>query len=65
MEQKLPDFTIPNSAQLLIDLENQQDDLLRALDELNARIEKAIVSGQLGVRRPGEMAGQIAKPQAA
>jgi hypothetical protein len=42
-------FTLPESAQLLIQLENRQDDVLRELDELNSRIERAIVSGQMNV----------------
>ena len=40
----------PQSASLLIDLEARQDDLLRQLDELNARVEQAIAAGQLHVR---------------
>ncbi len=47
-------FNAPQSAQLLIDLEAQQDHLLRELDELNMRIEQAIVAGQMHVRRPSE-----------
>jgi hypothetical protein len=65
MSQANLDATIPDSAQFLIDLEAQQDELLRALDELNARIEKVIVSGQLVVRRPEEQGRVGAKPQAA
>ena len=34
---------------LLMDLESRQDQVLRELDELNARIEQAITFGQLGV----------------
>jgi hypothetical protein len=52
MNQAPPMFPIPQSAQFLIDLETQQDDVLRELDELNHRIEQAIVAGQLGVRSP-------------
>lgn len=51
MDQSKPVFSAPQSAQLLIDLESQQDQLLRELDDLNHRIEQAIVSGQLSVRR--------------
>jgi len=40
----------PQSAQLLIDLEAQQDDVLRQLDELNLRIEQAITGSQLAIR---------------
>ena len=40
----------PQSAQLLIDLESQQDDVLRQLDELNVRIEQAINGSQLAIR---------------
>jgi hypothetical protein len=40
----------PETAQLLMDLESRQDQVLRELDELNARIEQAITFGQLGVR---------------
>jgi hypothetical protein len=42
-------FKLPESAQLLIQLENRQDDVLRELDELNSQIERAIVSGQMHV----------------
>jgi hypothetical protein len=49
-----PVFSAPQSAQLLIELENQQDHLLRELDDLNRRIEQAIVSGQMSVRRPAD-----------
>lgn len=51
MDQAKPFFSAPQSAQLLIDLESQQDQLLRELDDLNHRIEQAIVAGQLSVRR--------------
>ncbi|HTQ40191.1 MAG TPA: hypothetical protein VMJ32_14285 [Pirellulales bacterium] len=49
-----PVFSAPQSAQLLIELESQQDHLLRELDDLNLRIEQAIVVGQMSVRRPAE-----------
>jgi len=39
----------PQSAQLLIDLEAQQDDVLRQLDELDVRIEQAISGSQLAI----------------
>jgi hypothetical protein len=42
--------TAPQSAQLLIDLDAQQDAVLRELDELNASIEQAITAGQLSIR---------------
>jgi hypothetical protein len=51
MDQTKSVFSAPESAQLLIDLESQQDQLLRELDDLNHRIEQAIVTGQLSVRR--------------
>ena len=41
----------PQSAQLLMDLEAQQDDILRQLDELNLRVEQAITKSQLAVHR--------------
>ncbi|HEY2827856.1 MAG TPA: hypothetical protein VGJ04_09675 [Pirellulales bacterium] len=56
MDQTPVVFSAPESAQLLIDLEAQQDHLLHELDDLNQRIEQAIVSGQLGVRRAVEIA---------
>lgn len=55
-------FAPPDSARLLLELESRQDEVLRELDELNARIERAIAMGQLGVRpaadtpRPAEAA---------
>ena len=51
MDQATPVFSAPQSAQLLIDLEAQQDQLLRELDALNQRIEQAIVAGQMCVHR--------------
>jgi hypothetical protein len=36
----------PQATQLLIDLEAQQDEVLRELDELNLRIEQAISGSQ-------------------
>ncbi len=51
MDQTKLVFSAPQSAQLLIDLEVQQDQLLRELDELNQRIEQAIVVGQISVKR--------------
>ena len=51
MDQAAAVFRAPESARLLIDLETQQDQLLRELDELNQRIEQAIVAGQMSVRR--------------
>jgi hypothetical protein len=50
VDQTKPVFSAPQSAQLLIDLETQQDQLLRELDELNQRIEQAIVVGQISVK---------------
>jgi hypothetical protein len=47
-------FNAPESAQLLIDLDCEQDDVLRQLDELNHRIEQAIVMGQMSIRTPSE-----------
>ena len=43
-------FGAPQSANLLIELEAKQDELLRQLDELNSRIEQAITAGQIHVR---------------
>jgi hypothetical protein len=40
----------PQSAQLLSQLEVQQDEVLRELDELNRRIEQVIASSQIRVR---------------
>jgi hypothetical protein len=54
VDQTAPVFSAPQSAQLLIDLEAQQDALLRDLDELNQRIEQAIVTGQMGVKHANE-----------
>jgi hypothetical protein len=51
VDQAAPIFSAPQSAQLLIDLESQQDQLLHELDALNQRIEQAIVTGQMSVRR--------------
>jgi len=56
MEQTSEILAAPQSAQLMIDLEAQQDNLLRDLDELNHRIEQAIVTGQMGVRRADSIA---------
>jgi hypothetical protein len=50
MNQPSATFYAPQSAELLIDLEARQDNLIRELDELNDRIEQAIVFGQIGVR---------------
>jgi hypothetical protein len=50
MDQSGPEIIAPQSAQLLIELENQQDEILRDLDELNRRIEQAITSSQITVR---------------
>ena len=47
-------FNAPESAQLLIELDCEQDDILRQLDELNHRIEQAIVMGQMSIRTPAE-----------
>ncbi len=46
MDQTKPVFSAPQSAKLLIDLETQQDQLLRELDVLNQRIEQAIWRGK-------------------
>ena len=54
MDPTISDRSAPQSAQLLVNLEAQQDRLLRELDDLNRRIEQAIVSGQMNVRRAGE-----------
>jgi hypothetical protein len=51
IDQSPSQVIAPQSAQLLIDLESQQDEVLRELDELNRRIEHAITSGQISVRR--------------
>ena len=50
MNQPTSILNAPETAQLLIDLESRQDQVLRELDELNMRIEQAITFGQLGVR---------------
>jgi hypothetical protein len=42
-------FELPESARLLIELEARQDDVLRELDELNTRIERAITSGAMSI----------------
>jgi hypothetical protein len=52
MDQPLPSVCPPQSASLLIELEAQQEDLLRQLDELNRRIEQAIRSGQVHIHAP-------------
>jgi hypothetical protein len=54
MDSATPVFSAPQSAQLLIELETQQDHLLRELDELNHRIEQAITAGQMSVRRAAD-----------
>jgi hypothetical protein len=48
-------FAPPESARFLIELEARQDEVLRQLDELNHRIEQAIVMGQVGIRRADDM----------
>ena len=53
-----PVFSAPQSAQLLLQLEAQQDHLLRELDDLNHRIEQAIITGQMSVRRAAEPAAR-------
>jgi len=50
MDQAPPPILAPHSAQLLIELEAQQDEVLRDLDELNRRIEQVITSSQIRVR---------------
>ena len=50
MDQSPPAIVAPQSAQLLIELEAQQDEILRDLDELNRRIEHVITSSQIRVR---------------
>ncbi len=50
MHQGAVQFSVPESVHLLIELETRQDDVMERLDELNRRIEQAIVFGQLGVR---------------
>lgn len=51
-------FAPPQSANLLIELEARQDDLLRQLDDLNSRVEQAIAAGQLHVRIDPATAGK-------
>ncbi len=59
-------FAPPESARFLIELEARQDEVLRQLDDLNHRIEQAIVMGQIGIRRAEEvMQPNTNKPQAA
>ena len=55
MDHETSVFSAPQSARLLIDLETQQDHLLRELDDLNQRIEQAIVSGQMSVRHSADL----------
>ena len=52
MNQSPPTFSAPLSLALLNELESRQDDVLRALDDLNQRIEQAIVTGQMGILKP-------------
>jgi hypothetical protein len=49
MDQSLPQVIVPQSAELLIELEAQQDEVLRELDELNRRVEQVITSSQIRV----------------
>lgn len=51
-------FAPPQSANLLIELEARQDDLLRQLDDLNSRVEQAISAGQLHVHVEPAAAGK-------
>jgi hypothetical protein len=55
MNELTSTLNAPETAQLLIDLETRQDQVLRELDELNSRIEQAIAYGQLGVRSPASL----------
>jgi len=50
MDQSPPKIIAPQSAELLIELEAQQNEILQNLDDLNRRIEQAITSSQLSVR---------------
>jgi hypothetical protein len=59
-------FAPPESARFLIELEARQDEVLRQLDDLNARIEQAIVMGQVGIRRAEDvLQPNVNKQQAA
>jgi hypothetical protein len=42
---------VPGSAQLLLDIERLQDDVLRELDELDERLELALRESQSQLRR--------------
>jgi len=50
MNQSPQQVIAPQSAELLIELEAQQDEVLRDLDDLNRRIEQVITSSQISVR---------------
>jgi hypothetical protein len=49
---------VPASAQLLLEIERLQDDVLREFDELDARLEAALRESQAQLRRlpPAEAA---------
>jgi hypothetical protein len=42
---------VPGSAQLLLEIERLQDDVLRELDELDERLEQALRESQAQLRR--------------
>jgi hypothetical protein len=46
----MPD--VADSRSLLVDLETRQDELLRQLDELNRRIEQALVQSRMQIHFP-------------
>ena len=50
MDQSPPKIIAPQSAELLMELESQQDEVLRDLDDLNLRIEQVITSSQIRIR---------------
>ncbi len=59
MNQTAVQFSAPGPANLLIELEARQDDVIQQLDELNHRIEQAIVASQMGIcRTEGEIVGR-------
>jgi len=50
MDQSPLKIIAPQSAELLMELESQQDEVLRDLDDLNLRIEQVITSSQIRIR---------------
>jgi len=50
VDEPAPATIVPESADLLIELESQQEEILQNLDELNRRIERAIAASQIRIR---------------